>query len=71
MQGFGHHHVAHKLVGNASFLQNFEQEMAAGGSTEPWVTLIATDGDEVKILSTLVAMQAPGARNQRTPASHS
>ena len=69
----GHHHVAdhHKAVGNASFFEDLKKEIATGDGTEPRVTLVATDGDEVKILGTIITMQASGHEASLRPASNS
>ena len=69
----GHHDVTdhHKPVGNASFFEDSKKHIAAGGRTKPWITLIATDGDEVKILGSIITMQAGGHETSLRPASNS
>ncbi len=61
MNVFGHHHVAddHPLVTLPNLFQHFHEQVAARGAGQPGLSPVTTKCEEVQIVSSLPALQAP------------
>ena len=62
MNVFGHYHVAedHPLVALPYLFQHFHEQVAATRTGEQRLPVVATEGKEMQVVSTLPAFQAPG-----------